>query len=232
MVSASITDLDRWLQTTHAVHPEALDSPVLNDRVLITDLLWARPGDPLDFESEVQTYLTIIKTARSKQPERLLRFISNYAMEACKAESAGFSLLELRSPNEEIFKWFATVGKMETHEGGFTPADSSPCSVCLKSNSPQLFYAPERYYKYLEQIAPILECLIVPVYGRQSVLGTLWVISHKLNRHYSRTDARRLRELSELTAALLDLLQLDDGSRFIRWSELGSLERKMSTSAT
>jgi hypothetical protein len=232
MVSASITDLDRWLQTTRSDYSEALDSPVPNDRVLITDLLWPRPAEPLNFEREFQNHLAIINTARSEQSEQLLRFISNYAMESCKAESAGFSLLELRSPNEEIFRWVATVGKMEPHAGGFTPANSSPCGVCLTRNSPQLFYAPERYYKYLETLAPILECLIVPVYGRQSVLGTLWVISHTLNRHYSPTDARRLRDLSELTAALLDLLKLDDGTRFIRWPGLGSSEHKMSTNAT
>jgi hypothetical protein len=42
MVSASVADLDCWMQTASAVRPEAIDSPVLNGRVLITDLLWGR----------------------------------------------------------------------------------------------------------------------------------------------------------------------------------------------
>jgi hypothetical protein len=136
-----------------------------------------------------------------QDPQEILEALSQYALDLCKAESAGLSLLEQDDKGREIFRWVATTGIMRKHEGGTTPRNFSPCGVCLERNAPQLFSYPEHYYSYLQAVGPIAEALLIPFYGQSDWLGTVWVLCHHERRKFDREDARIMTSLAGVAAA-------------------------------
>jgi len=154
-------------------------------------------------ESEVAVLLELAHLLAGQDRGKLLSKISALALELCKAESSGFSILETAENGTEIFRWTATRGRMQAFEGGTTPAEFSPCGVCLERNSPQLFKYPERYYLYLRPISPIAELLLIPVYGKNAWVGTVWVICHEKRRHFDREDARLMIDLGRMASAAI-----------------------------
>jgi hypothetical protein len=190
-------EIDRWLRAPKGVAHEPLEGMV------VTDLLASRPSRPRLLEREVKTLLEIGSLiAHMNDHGDVLRRIAAIALTQCKAESAGFSILEADDNAQEIFRWKATCGRMEPHEGGTTPANSSPCGVCLERNSPQLFHYPELFYTYLEPVAPIAELLLIPMHDGTDWVGTIWIISHTGRRKFDGEDARLMLDLGELAGAM------------------------------
>ncbi len=169
--------------------------------IIATEILTTRPSRPRRLEREVETLLGIARLiARSPQRD-VMQEIARFALAECKADSSGFSILEVRD-DQEIFRWRATQGRMARFEAGWTPADFSPCGVCIERNAVQLFQDPERYYAYLETIAPIAELLLIPIFERNTPIGTIWVISHSGRRKFDREDARLLLDLADVVGAM------------------------------
>jgi hypothetical protein len=192
-------EIDRWLmQSSSSQGTQQPDR--LADEIVATEALWKRPSRPRDFEREIEVLRELSRAIVREDRGSVLSRISTYALSLCKAESAGFSILETTSDGTEIFRWTATRGRMEAFQGGTTPADFSPCGFCLERNSPQLFKHPEKHYQYLSPIAPIAELLLVPVYDEHSWLGTIWVLCHKRRRSFDGEDARLIMELGTLSS--------------------------------
>ena len=104
---------------------------------------------------------------------------------------------------------------MQAFEGGTAPADFSPCGVCLERNSPQLFKYPEGFYSYLRPISPIAELLLIPVYGKNAWVGTIWVICHEKRRHFDREDARLMIDLGRMASAAILANRIEAGKRSV-----------------
>jgi hypothetical protein len=189
-------DIDRWLRASKGQPHEPLES------VVVTDLLASRPSRPRQLESEVHALLEIGSLiAHAKTRGDVLGRIATIALMQCKAESAGFSILGADENAQDIFRWMATCGRMEPFEGGTTPANFSPCGVCLERNSPQLFHYPELFWTYLERVAPIAELLLIPMHDGNDWVGTIWIISHTGRRKFDAEDARFMLDLGELAGA-------------------------------
>jgi hypothetical protein len=189
-------DIDRWLRSPKARTHEPFEG------MIATDLLTSRPSRPRLLEREVEVLLEIGALIAQLHNQRdVLRRISAIALTQCKAESAGFSILDADEHAREIFRWVATCGRMEQFEGGSTPASFSPCGVCLERNAPQLFHYPELFYAYLEEVAPIAELLLIPMHDGHDWVGTIWIISHTGRRKFDAEDARLMLDLGELAGA-------------------------------
>ena len=187
-------DIDRWLSTSKVHVREPLDE------IITTDLLTSRPSRPRQLERELEALLEIGCKIARKSTSDVLRSIAAFALAHCKAESAGFSILGTEG-TQEIFRWVATCGRMKKFERGTTPANFSPCGVCLERNSPLLLQYPARYYAYLQPIAPVAELLLIPMYDHNVGIGTIWIISHSGRRKFDAEDVRVMTNLSELASA-------------------------------
>jgi PAS domain S-box-containing protein len=103
--------------------------------------------------------------------------------------------------------WAAVAGAYESFEGNTTPRNFSPCSLCLKRGSPQLFSHPERYFTYLQAVSPPpVEVLIVPLMLEAQALGTIWIVAHD-EQQFDREDARVLTSLADFLAVALSSAQ-------------------------
>lgn len=218
-IMALPSEMDNWLQTHLFVQGEGTpliksspgsrpDSQKLQEEVIITDLLWSRPSRPPDLNREIEAFRVLGREMLIQNPSIVLNSLIGHAISLCKAESAGISLLEKEEDGEQIFRWVAATGAMETYLGGTTPRDFSPCGICLERNCAQLFLHPERYYTYLSRVLPMAELLLIPLYRDNEGLGTLWVICHDAQRKFDREDARILSSLADFTAATLCTLRL------------------------
>jgi hypothetical protein len=189
-------DIDRWLRSSGGQMREPLEG------IVTTDLLATRPTRPRQLEREIDALLEIgCEIARARSD--ILRRIATIAMMLCKAESAGFSILETDKHTPDVFRWVGTCGVMEQFAGGTTPSSFSPCGVCLERNSPQLFHYPERFYPYLQPIAPVAELLLIPMHDGIDWVGTIWIISHSGRRKFDSEDARLMHNLGVLACAAL-----------------------------
>lgn len=149
----------------------------------------------------MEAILDLARLMATHDQKAVLRKVASYALMICKAESAGFSILETDRAGKESFRWTATCGRMHAFEGGTTPANFSPCGFCLERNSAQLFRNPERYYDYLKPIAPLAELLLIPMHHGNSWVGTVWVISHQGRRKFDPEDARLMMQFGSLVSA-------------------------------
>jgi hypothetical protein len=201
-VLAFSDEIDRWLGKS-GPRPRELQEgprPELSGTVA-TDVLWNRASRPRQTDEEVEALVDIGRLIALRDQGAVLSRIGRYARLLCKAESAGFSIIETEPRGTEVFRWTATSGVMKKFEGGTTPANFSPCGFCLERNSAQLFTNPEKFYAYLRPIAPITELLLIPMHDEYVWVGTIWIISHRGRRKFDREDARLMTELGTLASA-------------------------------
>jgi hypothetical protein len=200
-VLALAGEIDKWLEDgTKATTQREAIPPELTD-IVLTDALWNRQR-PKELEREIEVLLELGCLMAREDGKTVLSKVSGHALTLCKAESSGFSLLETDKNGAEIFRWTATHGRMEPFEGGDTPANFSPCGYTLERNSAQLFQYPEKFYSYLQPIAPISELLLIPMHSGNAWLGTIWVICHEKRRKFDAEDARLMTELGKLASAV------------------------------
>jgi transcriptional regulator with GAF, ATPase, and Fis domain len=67
---------------------------------------------------------------------------------------------------------------------------------------------PERYFTYLEPIAPPLEeVLVIPFHIDGKAVGTLWAVIHTKERKFDTEDKRLLENLSAFAASAYRVLE-------------------------
>lgn len=178
-----------------------LDHGINPADVVITESLRERPRRQPDLSAEIHA-LTSLASAIATTPDTLPQRLVDTALELCGAGSAGLSLLE-SGDQGEIFRWVAMGGAYAGFVGGTTPRDFSPCGTTLERGSPQLFSLPARCFTYFEGVEPpIVEGLVVPVYGAGRPLGTIWVVAHDENRKFDLEDVRLLESVASFAGAL------------------------------
>jgi len=202
-VLALAAELDRWLLQPSAEDAKAAAEEVELSDINATDMLWKRHSRPPRYAAEIRLLLTMYRKWAQADSMAVLEELSAFALQQCKAESAGFSIRQTDERGTQIFRWMGTRGRMKEFAGGTTPADFSPCAVCLARDSAQLFMYPEKFYTYLDIISPIAELLLIPVHDAHSPVGTIWIISHENLRRFDLEDVRVLTDLASIAAAAL-----------------------------
>lgn len=194
-------ELDQWLLDSSMRRESSDNDGTGLDEIVATDMLWQRPSRPRQAEREVEMLLELGCLMAYREQRAVLARIAANALTLCKADAAGFSILETAADGSDIFRWTATCGRMQAFEGGTTPANFSPCGYCLERNSPQLFRNPERFYSYLAPISPITELLLIPMHDDNAWVGTIWITCLRGRRMFDREDARLMMQLGSLASA-------------------------------
>jgi PAS domain S-box-containing protein len=136
----------------------------------------------------------------AESPQAILQKLVQTALEMCRADSAGISILE-SDGTSEMFRWPAIAGLLANHVGGGLPRSASPGGVVLDRNASLLFAYPERHFDYGMKIdPPIVEALFVPFQTGRKPVGMLWVVAHTPSRQFDAEDQRLLTSLSRFAA--------------------------------
>jgi CheY-like chemotaxis protein len=172
------------------------------ESVIATAELHRRAPRPPDYETETQV-LASLAQAMTQSPEALLRALAAAALSACRAGSAGVSLIE---EDGLASRWHAVEGALEPRLWGTMPRAFSPCGTVADRNELQLFSFPQRHFTYLEEVSPaIVEALLVPFPVEGRAAGALWVVSHDERRRFDLEDARFIGRLAKFAAACYQL---------------------------
>ena len=171
--------------------------------ILITDELFRRTPRASNLQAENQA-LRALARQLVNQPQTMLQNLVDIALELCESGTAGVSLLEVMPNGEEVFRWNVLAGTLKQHVGATTPRNFSLCSICLDRGTPQLYEYPERYFTYFQAAkTPVVEGLVLPLIAENHALGTIWIMSHSLERRFDPEDVRVMTSLADFTAAAL-----------------------------
>jgi len=150
--------------------------------------------------------LVALAQTLANSPEHVLQQLVEAALELCRAQSAGISLLEEEN-GRKIFRWHGIAGQFAPHVWGTTPREFSPCGTVLDTDRIQLMSRLDRHFTYFAQVEPrIAEALLIPFHVRGEAVGTIWVVSHDETRHFDAEDARVMTALGEFAAAVYQSL--------------------------
>lgn len=183
------------------------------------EIISARPVTDLtvnarqpDYEAE-NAVLVLLGETLACAPRQILQVLVESALTLCRADSAGISLLE-DFDRQTRFHWRAIAGEWAQFQGGGTPRDFGPCGTVLDRNEPLLFSHPERDFPYLGEASPAIEeALLVPFYVGGKALGTVWVVSHQIDKGFAAEDLRIMTNLSKFAAAAYQTLLLARGKQ-------------------
>jgi two-component sensor histidine kinase len=182
--------------------------------ILITDQPTFKRASDTRLKSEISA-LNELAQELVRTPKAIMDRLVELSLNLCDAESGGISLYEATA-GEPVFRWHALKGRVAPFTGQTVPLNFSPCGVVLDQQKPILIKQPELYYPYLAvEDASISEGLWVPIVGPDGVtVGSLWIMSHDPQHHFSQDDCDTLLRLAAFGALGLALnavsIQKDD----------------------
>jgi GAF domain-containing protein len=202
---------------------DALDRPtVCLEDVLRTGELRRRPSRPPDHAAENRA-LAALAATMAQAPRAILQKLVDTALELCRADSAGISILE-SDGDREAFRWRAIAGRFGANVGEAMARDASPCGTVLDRDAVLLFAHPERHFASSVPVdPPLVEALLAPFHAGGEPAGTVWVISHTEGRRFDAEDARLLESLSRFAGAAYQMIGALDAAEAGR----AELERRV-----
>jgi signal transduction histidine kinase len=176
-----------------------MDQPFTLENVIINSELARRKSRPPDYEAE-SAALEVLAQTMADSPQSLLQKLVEIALQLCRADTAGISLLE-NYAGDEVFRWEALAGVLSDHLKGTMPRYASPSGITIDQNATQLMYLPERFFRALKVEPPVVEALLIPFHVQNEPVGTIWVVAHSDQRKFDREDERLIRTLAQFAAA-------------------------------
>jgi signal transduction histidine kinase/CheY-like chemotaxis protein len=157
--------------------------------------LSSRPHRAPDYEGESRA-LAGLAEEMARDPRNMLQKLVESAVSLCRADTAGISLLE-----GAVFRWEAVAGVFASFRNGTMPRGASPCGVCIDRNATQLMHLADRCFPALRAEPRFVEALLIPFRGQAEPVGTVWIVSHSLERKFDREDERLIRSLAQFASA-------------------------------
>jgi PAS domain S-box-containing protein len=138
--------------------------------------------------------------AMAAPPQAILQKLVETALDICRADSAGISILE---PGRAagVFRCRAIAGQLASNVLTEILHEASLCGTALDGEASLLFSYPERHFNYGMTIdPPIVEALLVRFHFEEKPVGSLWVIAHTPSRQFDAEDQRLLTSLSRFAS--------------------------------
>ena len=129
--------------------------------------------------------LAVLAREMTENPPSMLQRLVETALDLCRADTAGLSLLE-----GNVFRWEAVAGVFASYRDGTMPRAASPCGVCIDENVTQLMHLPDRCFPALRAEPRFVEALLIAFQVRGRPVGTVWIVSHTDGRKFDREDER------------------------------------------
>ncbi len=98
-------------------------------------------------------------------PDMILQRLAETALQLCRADTAGISLLDEKD-GAEVFRWEALAGVFSDRLNATMPRNASPCGTTIDRNATQLMYMAERIFPALKVGAAHRRGLAHPVSRR------------------------------------------------------------------
>jgi signal transduction histidine kinase/ActR/RegA family two-component response regulator len=178
--------------------------------VVINSELPNRASKVPDYEAENRALMALAQSL-ADAPDTILQRLAETALQLCRADTAGISLLE-RQDGAEVFRWEALAGVFSDRLNATMPRDASPCGTTIDRNATQLMYMAERIFPALKSEPPIVETLLIPFHVGHKPIGTVWVVAHDERRKFDREDERIVKTLAQFAAASWQLWQARIGA--------------------
>ena len=178
------------------------------NQVVVTGELNRRRWRLPDYESENRVLVELIDVmAHQFDGDSVLQRLVEIALQVCRADSAGVSILERDDKAQEVFRWRAAVGQWFVHRGDVIPREGLSGTV-LDRNEAMLMAYPERHYSYARNIGlPMAEVLLVPIRFQGQPVGTLWIVSHEKTPQFDDEDCRILTSFGRFAGNAYHLLK-------------------------
>ena len=180
-------------------------APLGLDDVVINSELLCRPCKAPDYEAENEALMGLAQTL-ADAPDKILQRLAETALQLCRADTAGISLLEEKD-GAEVFRWEALAGVFTNRLNATIPRDASPCGTTIDRNATQLMYMAERVFPALKSEPPVVEALLIPFYVANKPIGTVWVVAHDERRKFDQEDERIIKTLAQFASASWQLWQ-------------------------
>ena len=181
----------------------------LEDVVINYELLNRQSRAP-DYEAENHALVTLAQTL-ADAPDKILQKLAETALQLCRADTAGISLLEQQA-GAEVFRWEALAGVFSDRLNATMPRDAIPSGITIIRNTTQLMYRPERAFPVLKSEPPIIEALLIPFHVGHKPIGTVWIVAHDERRKFDREDERIVKTLAQFASASWQLWQARVGA--------------------
>ena len=171
------------------------------EEIDIRAALCARPKRAPDYEEEHRA-IEVLAAEMATNPRNMLQKLAKTAVELCRADTAGVSILE-----GDVFRWEALAGVFASYRGSTMPRNASPCGVCIDQNATQLMHLPDRCFPALATDPPVVEALLIPFHDHGKPIGTVWIVAHNFERKFDQEDERVVRTLAQFASAGWQLWQ-------------------------
>ena len=129
-------------------------------------------------------------------PRNMLQKLVETAIDLCRADTAGISILE-----GDVFRWEALAGVFASYRGSMMPRDASPCGVCIDQNATQLMHLPDRCFPALLTEPRFVEAMLIPFHDHGKPVGTVWIVANNHKRKFDREDERVMCTLAQFASA-------------------------------
>ena len=180
-------------------------APLGLDDVVINSELLCRPCKAPDYEAENEALMGLAQTL-ADAPDKILQRLAETALQLCRADTAGISLLD-QQDGAEVFRWEALAGVFSDRLNATMPKNASPCGTTIVRNATQLMYMAERVFPALKSEPPVVEALLIPFYVANKPIGTVWVVAHDERRKFDQEDERIIKTLAQFASASWQLWQ-------------------------
>lgn len=159
-----------------------------------------------DVEMEMHL-LRCMNNVTGASVEEIAGVAAQLALEACRAGSAGVSLLAPSEP-EGDFHWTALAGLATELTGGQSPRYDSACGQAVDCNQVLLFKNPERQFTWMQKLNVMAcELLVAPILMESgSPLGTIWAVHHVEIDCFCSADLRYITLLANSLAETLSAI--------------------------
>lgn len=181
----------------------------LEDIIINSELL-NRPSRAPNYEAENQALIALAQTL-ADAPDKILQSLAETALQLCRADTAGISLLE-QQDGGEVFRWEAVTGVFSDRLHAKMSRDASPSGITIDRNATQLMYMAERVFPALKSEPPLVEALLIPFYAEHKPIGTVWVGAHDERRKFDHEDERIIKTLAQFASASWQLWQARAGA--------------------
>jgi signal transduction histidine kinase/CheY-like chemotaxis protein len=132
----------------------------------------------------------------AENPRNMLQKLVEMALDLCRADTAGISLIE-----GDVFRWEALAGVHASSRKGTMPRDASPCGICIDQDATQLMHLADRCFPALMAEPRFVEALLIPFHDHGRPVGTVWIVAHNDERKFDGEDERILRTLASFASA-------------------------------
>jgi signal transduction histidine kinase len=164
----------------------------LNDVIINAEL--CRSSRAPDYKAE-RDALIVLSHTMADAPQMILQKVAEMALNLCRAETAGISLLENHGVEEEV-RWETLVG-VHTRRNG-TARHASPCSTSMNGDTTEPM--AQHVFPTVKLVPPLVEALVIPFDVEGTPIGTLWVVADKAHRKFDGEDERNVRTLAQFAS--------------------------------